>query len=47
MLFIAGVIITFAALVVFPRVRIRGATADHLGWMSEQWLIEQRRSHSR
>ena len=46
MLFIAGVIITFAAIVVIPIVRMRGATADPLGWMSEQWLIEHRRLHS-
>jgi len=46
MLFIVGVIVLVAA-VVIPRMRVPGGEdATHLGWMSERWLAEHRASHS-
>jgi hypothetical protein len=46
MLFIVGVIVLVAA-VVIPRMRVPGGeNATHLGWMSERWLAEHRASHS-
>ena len=45
MLFIVGVIIALVA--VIPRMRVPGGmNAADLGWMSEQWLVEHRASHS-
>jgi hypothetical protein len=47
MLFIVGVVIVLAAVVIIPRMRVPGGVnAAHLGWMSEQWLAEHRASHS-
>ena len=46
MLFIVGLVIVLAAVVVVPRMRA-GGNAAPLGWMSEQWLAEHRASHSR
>jgi len=46
MLFIAGLVVVAAAVIVIPRLRGRGGlTAAPLGWMSEQWLAEHRASH--
>ena len=46
MLLMVGVFIVLGAFVIIPRMRVPGAVnADHLGWMSEQWLAE-RRAHS-
>ncbi len=42
---IIGVLVTLTAVVVIPRVRIRGANGAKLGWVSEQWLAEYRASH--
>ena len=47
MLIIAGVVIAFVAVVIFPRMRVSGGVhAADPGWMSEQWLTEHRASHS-
>lgn len=47
MLFIIGVVIVLVAVVVIPRMRVpSGMNADHLGWMSQQWLVEHRAAHS-
>jgi hypothetical protein len=46
MLIILGILITLAALVIVPRLRVPGGReAPTIGWMSEQWLAEQRASH--
>jgi hypothetical protein len=46
MLFIVGIILLLAA-VLIPRIRVTGGVnAGNLGWMSEQWLAEYRASHS-
>jgi hypothetical protein len=46
MLFTAGVVIVLLAVVIIPRIRVPGGVnAANLGWLSEQWLAEQRRSH--
>ena len=49
MLFIAGLVIVSVAVVIIPRMRVPGGVNPaSLGWMSEQWLAEQRASsHSR
>ena len=45
MLFIVGVGIV-VAVVILPRIRVKwGVNADDLGWMSEQWLTQHRASH--
>jgi hypothetical protein len=47
MLFIFGVVAALAAVVILPRMRVKGGVnAAHLGWMSEQWLAEHRAAHS-
>jgi len=47
MLFIVGVIIVSAAVVILSRMRVPGGVnTAPLGWMSEQWLAEHRASHS-
>jgi len=44
-MFILGIVV-LVALVVIPRVRVaRGVSAADLGWMSERWLAEYR-AHS-
>ena len=46
MLFIIGALIALTAAVVIPKVRVAGGVnAAPLGWVSEQWLAEYRRSH--
>jgi hypothetical protein len=46
MLFIVGVIVLIAV-VVIPRMRVPGGVnSANLGWMSERWLAEHRPSHS-
>jgi hypothetical protein len=45
MLLIIGVLITATATVSVLCIRASGGVnADHLGWMSEQWLAEHRAS---
>jgi hypothetical protein len=45
MLLIIGILITLTAVVITPRVRMRGGVnAAQLGWMSERWLAEHRAS---
>jgi hypothetical protein len=47
MLLILGVVIVSIAVVIVPRMRVPGdVNGSALGWMSEQWLAEQRASHS-
>jgi len=46
MLFIAGLLIVLAAVVIIPKLVPGGVSAAPLGWMSEQWLAEHRASHS-
>lgn len=47
MLFIVGIVIALLGVVVIPRMRVPGGVnSTNLGWMSEQWLAEQRASHS-
>ena len=47
MLLIIGVVVVLVAVLLIPRMRVPGGVkADHLGWMSEQWLAEHRASHS-
>jgi len=46
MLFVAGAIILWIALVLVPRIQVgTGTNAHTLGWMSAQWLNEYRASH--
>ena len=46
MLLIIGGFITLAAAVTIVKVRVPGGVnVANLGWMSEQWLAEQRASH--
>ncbi|HVH26338.1 MAG TPA: hypothetical protein VM818_06250 [Vicinamibacterales bacterium] len=45
---IVGAVIVLLAVVIIPRMRVPGGVnASALGRMSEQWLAEQRTSHSR
>jgi hypothetical protein len=46
MLWIVGVIVAFAAVVIRGMRVSSGAKAAPLGWMSEQWLAQHRSSHS-
>ena len=47
MLFIVGLVIVSATVVVYSRMRVPGGVnAAPLGWMSEQWLAEHRASHA-
>jgi hypothetical protein len=47
MLFIVSVVIVVVAVVIIPRMRVPGGVnAADLGWMSEQWLLEHRETHS-
>ena len=47
MLFIVGVVMVLTAIVTIPRMRVPGGVnSANLGWMSEQWLADQRASHS-
>ena len=46
MLFIVGVGIVLIAIGIIPRMWVPGGVNPKLGWMSEQWLAEQRASHS-
>jgi hypothetical protein len=47
MLLIAGVVAVLIAVVLIPRVRSPGGlNSTAIGWMSDQWLAEQRMSHS-
>ena len=47
MLLIIGVVIALLAVAAIPRMRVPGGVNPaHLGWMSQQWLAEQRASHS-
>jgi hypothetical protein len=46
MLYIVGVIIVTAGVIILRRMRVPGGVNDAaLGWMSEQWLAEHRASH--
>jgi hypothetical protein len=46
MLLIVGIVVTLIAVVVISRMRGPGdGNSTNLGWMSEQWLAEQRASH--
>jgi hypothetical protein len=46
MLFTVGLVIALFAVVILPRMRVRGGVnAADLGWMSEQWLAEHRSSY--
>jgi len=48
MLLIVGVVVVLIAVVVIRRMRVPGGVnASTRGWMSDQWLAEQRASHSR
>ena len=44
MLFIAGMLSVLVAIVTIPRLHLAFTAEDNLGWMSEQWLAEQRAS---
>ena len=45
MLFVIGAFITLTTVVALSRVRVPGGVnAAKLGWMSEQWMAEQRAS---
>lgn len=45
MLLILGGLVTLAAVMILPRLRLAGGgDAQNLGWMSEQWLAEYRAS---
>jgi hypothetical protein len=45
MLLILGGLVTLAAVMILPRLRLPGGVDAHdLGWMSEQWLAEYRAS---
>jgi len=46
MLLIIGALITATATVSILCIRASGVNADHLGWMSEQWLAEHRASQA-
>jgi hypothetical protein len=47
MLFIVGVGIVLIAVGIIARMWVPGGVSSaNLGWMSEQWLAEQRASHS-
>ena len=47
MLFTVGVVAVSIALVILPRMRVPGGVnSANLGWMSQQWLVEHRASHS-
>ena len=43
MFFIIGVVIALVVVVILPRMLVPGGVND-LGWMSQQWLAEQRAS---
>jgi hypothetical protein len=44
---ILGAVIVSIAVVIIPSMRVPGGVnRGALGWMSEQWLAEQRASHS-
>ena len=46
MLFIALLVLVFAAVVIVSSMRVPGGVnTAHLGWMSEQWLAEHRAAH--
>jgi hypothetical protein len=46
MLFILGLVIVSAAVVIISRIRaLADVNVAPLGWMSEQWLAEHRASH--
>jgi hypothetical protein len=48
MLLIVDVVVVLIAVVVIRRMRVPGGVnASTRGWMSDQWLAEQRASHSR
>ncbi len=44
MLFIGGVFIVLIAVAAIPRLRLPWTAEADLGWMSDQWLREQRAS---
>lgn len=44
MLFIAGLFIVLIAVVTIPRLRLPFTADADLGWLSNQWLAEQRAS---
>ena len=44
MLFIGGVFIVLIAVAAIPRLRLPWTGETDLGWMSDQWLAEQRAS---
>jgi hypothetical protein len=47
MLFLVGVVIVLIAVVIIPRMRVKGGVnSASLGWMSERWLAEHRASHA-
>jgi hypothetical protein len=47
MLLIVGAVIALIAVVIIPRMRVpTGVHGSPLGWISEQWLAEQRATHS-
>ena len=47
MVLIVGVVTVLIAVILIPRVRSPGGlNSTAIGWMSEQWLAEQRMSHS-
>ena len=46
MLFIIGLVIVLIAFLIIPRMRVPGGVnSASLGWMSQQWLAENRASH--
>lgn len=42
MLFILGLLVVLVAAVIIPRLRLPLTADADLGWMSDQWLAEQR-----
>ena len=47
MFLILGVVVLSVAVVIITRIRVPDRMNGRaLGWMSEQWLLEQRASHS-
>ena len=45
MLFIIVLLVVLLAVVIVPKLSLPFADDANLGWMSDQWLAEQRASH--
>jgi hypothetical protein len=45
MLFIAAILLVLVAVLAITRLRLPFTADADLGWMSDQWLAEQRASH--